>query len=314
MKRTLVCVLIILIVVAASPAFEVKPLREIGETSFIRWSVSSIPIPFVVDSKGSEDAGSSETTDAVIKSFSAWQDVSKQTIRFVFSGQRTPAVANCTDRINSLLWVERNWPLSSVVLAVTRTTFLIQDPPDLIDSDISFNGEDFTWRGSGGSKGVIIQSVAQHEIGHMLGLQHSQVRGAIMLPGGSDLVTLGKDDKAAIRFLYPSSAPSKFKVLSPLKKTILLEGSSALPLVTFRWTSPSGFTNFVVEFSSAQDFSPASQVVRVPAGSANFLEESSSLRKQLKNLAGAAKKIFWHVQADSSSGRQTTKASTFTFQ
>ncbi len=300
--------------VAASPAFEVKPLREIGDTAFIRWSISSIPVPFVVDSKGSEDAGSAETTDAIVQAFSAWQNVSKQTMRFTFSGQRTPAVTNCTDRINSLLWVEKNWPLSSVVLAVTRTTFFIQDPPDLIDADISFNGDDFTWSGPGDSQNVSIQSVAQHEIGHMIGLQHSQIRGAIMLPGGSDSIALAKDDKAAIRFLYPSSVPSKFKILSPLKKTIVLEGNSALPLLTFRWTLPAGLTNFVVEFSSAQNFSPTSQVIRVSTGTANFLEESSSLRKQLKSLAGTPKKIFWHVQADSSSGRQTTKTATFTFQ
>lgn len=314
MKRVITSVLILLIAVAASPAFEVKPLREVGPTAFIRWSTSAFPIPFVIDSKGSEDAGFADSSSAINNAFSAWQNVSKQTMRFTFSGQRTPATVNCADRTNSLLWIEGNWPASSFILAITNTTFFIQDPPDLIDADISFNGRDFTWSESGGSGDVSIQAVAQHEIGHMIGLQHSQVRGAIMLPGGSDTVILSKDDKAAIRFLYPSSAPSKFKILSPLKKTTLLEGSSALPPVTFRWTLASGLTNFVVEFSSTSDFSPANQVISVATGSANFLEETSSLRKQLKNLAGEAKKIFWHVQADSSSGRQTTKAANFLFQ
>jgi len=147
-KRATVCVLIVLITVVASLAFEVKPLREIGPTAFIRWPVSAISIPFVIDSKGSEDTGFTDTSTAINNAFSAWQTVSKQTIRFTFAGQKTPATVNCADRTNSLLWIERNWPASSVILAITRTTFFIQDPPDLIDADISFNGEDFLWSGT----------------------------------------------------------------------------------------------------------------------------------------------------------------------
>jgi len=89
-KRATVCVLIVLITVAASLAFEVKPLREIGPTAFIRWSVSAISIPFVIDSKGSEDTGFTDTSTAINNAFSAWQTVSKQTIRFTFAGLKTP--------------------------------------------------------------------------------------------------------------------------------------------------------------------------------------------------------------------------------
>lgn len=51
-----------------------------------------------------------------------------------------------------------------------------------------------------------VETVALHEIGHILGLQHTTVAGAVMFPSVSSNSTsraLQPDDLAGIRSLYP---------------------------------------------------------------------------------------------------------------
>ncbi len=51
-----------------------------------------------------------------------------------------------------------------------------------------------------------LQTVATHEVGHFLGLDHSAVVRAVMFPAASSNVTLAYDDVAGISLLYPKSS------------------------------------------------------------------------------------------------------------
>jgi hypothetical protein len=68
-----------------------------------------------------------------------------------------------------------------------------------------YDDEEHTWV-DGALGGFDIETVALHEIGHLLGLMHTDVSGSVMFPtvsANSTLRSLQSDDLAGIRALYP---------------------------------------------------------------------------------------------------------------
>lgn len=60
-----------------------------------------------------------------------------------------------------------------------------------------------------GSSGTHLQTVALHELGHSLGLSHSNVKGSVMYPTYAGVhVDLSEDDRLAIQKLYGAPASS----------------------------------------------------------------------------------------------------------
>lgn len=320
MKKAMIVIVLLLLTAAVTHPFELKVAPEVGPSAFVKWVPPLIPVQFFIDSKGSDNVPFAQSSDAIKKAFNTWQGIPGHTMRFTFAGTKTGAVASTTDQQNVVVWIEKNWPDSSFILAVTKTSFLLQDPPNLVDADIVVNGVNFQWTTNSPTPAgkVDIEATIQHEIGHMIGLQHSQLKNAKMLPSASSSRTLSTDEQAGIRFLYPPAPTTDFKILSPGNGAILLGGpnpqSLGFPLVTYRWSIPAGLSNFTVQFSSANTFSPASKVKSFPRGASDSLAESTTIRTQLKNLAGTARKLFWRVQADSAAGKKTTTVTSFTFE
>lgn len=79
------------------------------------------------------------------------------------------------------------------------------------DADIEFNpGYNFTTASTLPANTFSVQSVATHEEGHLLGLDHSGIAHAVMFPFGDSTsagqqIQLSTDDAIGISFLYPNS-------------------------------------------------------------------------------------------------------------
>ncbi|KAI4351513.1 hypothetical protein L6164_005879 [Bauhinia variegata] len=70
------------------------------------------------------------------------------------------------------------------------------------DGRVHFDGDEL-WSNNPGSTQVDLESVALHEIGHILGLAHSSNADAVMFPAyGGKRRSLGQDDIDGIRKLY----------------------------------------------------------------------------------------------------------------
>ncbi len=82
---------------------------------------------------------------------------------------------------------------------------------DILPKPVHFNDPEINWAIGKVIFSFDIQSVALHELGHVLGLDHSDVDDAVMAPTlsfNATRRTLTSDDLAGIRQLYPASIPS----------------------------------------------------------------------------------------------------------
>ena len=94
----------------------------------------------------------------------------------------------------------------SGVVAITPLEFYTTGR--ILDADVIFNGKDFRFTTEGTPGRFDIQDVAAHELGHLLGLDHSGVAGATMYPYVDPSLVLHRslamDDIAGLRDIYPS--------------------------------------------------------------------------------------------------------------
>jgi hypothetical protein len=75
---------------------------------------------------------------------------------------------------------------------------------------LHFDDQEHAWSLGAVANSYDVETIALHEVGHILGLQHSSVNGAVMFPTVSSNSTtrvLTSDDLEGIRRLYPMTTP-----------------------------------------------------------------------------------------------------------
>ena len=112
---------------------------------------------------------------------------------------------------NVVVFVDDAWAHEVDALAKTSLGFYVSSGI-LLDADIELNSDKFAFTVSGEPGRADLQSVLTHEIGHVLGLDHSDVPGATMAARANSsateaLRTLHQDDIDAICSVYPPSKP-----------------------------------------------------------------------------------------------------------
>ncbi|MBI3071094.1 MAG: matrixin family metalloprotease [Deltaproteobacteria bacterium] len=150
-----------------------------GSGLCLAWATRNIG--YKIGANGSDNMTAESAQQAIRDSFTSWskEKITACTSELTFTdlGTNSSPVLNGTDRVNNIFWVESGWTSkaghSASAIALTTNSFYASSG-EIIDSDMEFNGQFFTFTivdGACANK-QDIQNTATHEIGHLIGLDH----------------------------------------------------------------------------------------------------------------------------------------------
>lgn len=215
-------------------------------------------IPFHINERGNGKQAFTQLETAIRRSFASWQNVTCSDLELHYQGTTNAEqvgydpkgkninmvvfrgeipcddgavcpLGECDDKAGACADDENGWKHQAKIIALTTVTFCSEEsgaPCDrqgkILDADIEMNGEDFSFTTSPLPGRVLydIQNTVTHEVGHFLGLDHSQDPTSTMYataPAGErSKQTLSQDDIDGLCEIAPHVTPveacEKFEV------------------------------------------------------------------------------------------------------
>jgi matrixin len=188
-----------------------------GRRVFLRWIQPTVR--YSINTRTVPGVTTAQLQSVMARAFGRWQDVGTAAIGFQFTGL-TSAEPLEFDGINTIGFLDE--PDMEGLLGLTLTTFDTVTG-EVVESDIFFNSaEPWSAAADGETDRFDLESVAVHEAGHFVGLDHSALgffeerdgdvrlagAEAIMFPfafdpGNIALRALRADDIAGVSSIYP---------------------------------------------------------------------------------------------------------------
>lgn len=192
---------------------------------------AQVPVSFVVQAGGSADVFDASDATAVRMSFQTWQALPSSSIAFAedTAADATRRDFDATD-VHLVMWDEDGssglFPSGSSIVALTPL-LASTTTGQILDADIVFNGaHPFSTNLQGGTFDV--QSVATHEIGHLIGFDHSggplTTMNSTVVAGSSTARSLSRDEDCAAAHVYPQAGVLRGRIAG----TVIAQGGGGL--------------------------------------------------------------------------------------
>lgn len=168
----------------------------------------AFPVVYQIHQGGLPSTGNQSEFLAIHASFEAWEEIEDSAIAFSYGGTSDAKVA-ALDYANVISFQDDTYEFGLGTVAVTISfSSETNGVRALVDADIIFNpDENFSTDGTPDT--FDLQSVATHEAGHFLGLNHTGIVAAVMYPFADDGEgaifgrVLKTDDRIGSSVLYP---------------------------------------------------------------------------------------------------------------
>ena len=172
-----------------------------GVPTSLEWAPTSFPLPYEVDRRLTDRRA--DAAAVIDRAFNSWTTVPDTSVRFEARGVNSVVSNTATDGQISLSLADALFK-DQGALAITTYAF-DRNTGTFTDADILLDPSLLTGKYN-------LQLAVQHEIGHVLGLDHSGVISAVMYPyvpsGAEAPSAFDSDDKIAIATSYPRTDPT----------------------------------------------------------------------------------------------------------
>ncbi len=256
-------------------------------------------ISFVVQALGSDDVVDGSHVTALRNAALAWNELDGTTAALV--EDTDPLEQARTDwqehDLHLLAFDETNasgfFPAFSGIVAITPVYY--DASGRILDADVLFNGAGFEFTTSGEAGRYDIQSVAAHELGHLLGLDHSGWAGATMYPyvdvERTTQRSLSRDEHNGMRDAYPQPAAGELRgTVRRASGNTVVEGAHVVALDPLGHSAGSDLSDAAGQFRIRGLASDLYQLQAVPlegAVSAANLSSVSSVEVDFQATSGA---------------------------